>query len=259
MTLISIISKLDQKLGGSPNPPPQNPHPNFNQQPPYQPYNYPNQNYPQPNYNPNPSYYQNYANYPPPQRPTVPASKKLVLSSSDGLSSTIAKDPDTKQDLYVFKFASCDNWTGESKSGLEQELRVGNSKGPIIGGFKRSQLSGKRSLCIGDPKNGGQWQKLGGSGKTKCGFVSPTDGKEYEWSEGKDEGAFVLVGKEGGEEVGSFESYGGMSMSKLGTLEIKMRGGEDWFAAAFVTFMVLQERKVGKEVGIEIFNAVVGI
>ncbi|KAF3928300.1 hypothetical protein AA313_de0209157 [Arthrobotrys entomopaga] len=264
MSLNSMLSGLDQDLSGGLTPPSQNPHPSFNQQPPYQPYNYsnPNPGNCQQNCNPNPSFHQNNSNYPPRvQQQTAPGgTKKLILSSSDGLSSTIAKDPDAKQDLYVFELASGDDLLGDSKSELEQQLRAGSEKGPILGGFNRSQLSGKRSLCIGDPKNGGQWQKLPGSGTTKCAFVNPSDGKEYEWTKGKGTGNFVLLAKEnGGQKVGFFETYGGMSMSKLGTLEIKMCGGEDWVVAAFVTLMVIQERKVGKQVAKEIIKSAIGL
>ncbi|KAF3088092.1 hypothetical protein TWF569_000575 [Orbilia oligospora] len=297
MTFSSFLSKLEEKASGSSSHPqpqqynPQNPqhnppNPQYNDacppfQPQFQSYQGPayNQNqfpnagnqpvpsnyYYQPIYNNPPQYTPQYAPSPshapqPQQQYHKPATKSLLLSYSSVGTATSAKDPDTKEQLYIVTYPKYDGWTGKSKSGLDHELHVGDKKGQILGGWKSSDLTGKPSICIGEPKNGAQFQKLRSSSSgTKMGFTSPHNGREYGWKKGGEKMAFRLVDIESGEEVAAFDpSNSSMSLSKLGKLEIQLIGGEDWVAAVLITIVILVDQKVDDEIGKEVLQAVLG-
>ncbi|KAK6335908.1 hypothetical protein TWF730_003282 [Orbilia blumenaviensis] len=292
MSLSSFLTKLEQKATGTtsshqqPQPYPQNPQYNNGPsqfQPPFQSYNYPNTNTYQgpaygqtqfPNGNPPPpSNYHNqpaynppqyapapsYAQPPPPQQ-HKPATRSFLLSYSSGGTSTIIKDPDTGEQVYIIVYPKFDNWTGKSKSGLDQELHAGDKHGRIIGGWKNSETTAKPSMCIGEPKNGAQFQKLKTSSiGSKMGFVSQHNRREYEWKKGDEKFAFRLVDVESGEEVAAFDPHtSSLSMSKLGKLEIQLIGGEDWIAEVLITGVILVGNKVDDTIGKEILKAVLG-
>ncbi|KAK6342985.1 hypothetical protein TWF718_008363 [Orbilia javanica] len=285
MSLSSFLTKIEQKVTGTSSssshpqqpqqyPPPATPqynaYPQF--QPHYQPYQGPTYNQNQfsnvgyqappsnyynqpPQYAPAPSYTQ-----PPQQQHFRPATKSLLLSYSSAGTATSAKDPDTNEQLYIVTYPKYDSWTGKPKSGLDQELHIGDKKGQILGGWKNSELTAKPSICIGEPKNGAQFQKLRSSSiGTKMGFVSPHNGREYGWKKGDEKFAFKLLDVESGEEVAAFEPHkSSMSMSKLGKLEIRLIGGEDWIAGVLMTVVILVNNKVDDEIGKEVLQAVLG-
>ncbi|KAK6505687.1 hypothetical protein TWF481_007580 [Arthrobotrys musiformis] len=288
MTLSSFITKLEQKVSGEsshPQPqqyPPQNPQ--YNTYPQFQP---PSQSYQGPaGYNqhqfynpvnqPAPSNYYNQPAYdnpqyaPPPSHASQayqqqrqyhkPATKSLLLAYASAGTATSAKDPDTNQQLYIITYPKYDGWTGKPKSGLDQELHVGDKKGPILGGWVNSKTTGKPSICIGEPNNGAQFQKLKSSSVgTKMGFVSPHNGREYGWKKGDEKYAYRLVDVETGGEVAAFDPHkSSSSMSKLGKLEIQLLGGEDWVAAVLITGVILVNEKVDNEIGTEVLQAVLG-
>ncbi|KAF3907808.1 hypothetical protein ABW21_db0208557 [Orbilia brochopaga] len=288
MPLTSLLNKLEQKIvghGGSshPQPAPPNAH-----------YAYPSNQVPTYYGNPTGSsaYYGNppdpgayygvpppsntYYGNPPPQAPVQnisygypqaqPApmvsapktSRTFNLSTSSSGSSTTAKDASTDQIVYVIRYpstSSYSNLTGKPKSGLEQELHAGSKDGPLLGGVKRSETTGKVSIKIGD-----NLQKLKNqSHGSKCGFVAP-DGRDCEWRPGAEKGAYRLLDVASGQELGSFEPYEGTnSLSKIGTLELQTAGGEEWVQTAFVALAALLERKAGETVAKEVIQAIVGI
>ncbi|KAK6504297.1 hypothetical protein TWF506_002501 [Arthrobotrys conoides] len=293
MTLSSFLTKLEQKATGTsshPHPQPQqynppppnpqyNPYPQPQFQPPFQSYQgpvYTQNQFPSPVNQPAPSNYYNQhpaynpQQYPPQYTPTQsyapqqqhqkPATKSLLLSYASAGTATSAKDPDTKEQLYIVTYPKFDNWTGKSKSGLDQELHVGDKKGRILGGWKSSDVTGKPSICIGEPKSGAEFQKLkNSSGGTKMGFTSPHNGREYGWKKGGEKMEFRLVDVESGEEVAAFiPSNSSSSLSKLGKLEIQLIGGEDWVAAVLLTIVILVDEKVNNEIGKEVLQAVLG-
>ncbi|KAK6532826.1 hypothetical protein TWF281_006998 [Arthrobotrys megalospora] len=288
MSLSSFLTKLEQKVSGPPSSSQQQPqqypqNPQFNAHPPFQPYSYPNANggyqgpaynqspfpnsnppapsnyYNQPAYNP-PQYTPSNSYAPPPQQHHRPATKSLFLSYSSSGTSTIAKDPDTNQQQYIVTYPKYDGWTGKPKSGLDQELHAGDKHGKILGGWKNSEMTKKPSMCIGEPKNGAQFQKLKSSSTgTKMGFVSPHDGREYGWKKGGEKFEFKLIDVESGVEVAEFNPHkSSLSMSKLGTLEMQLLGGEDWIVAVLITIILLVNQKVDDEIGKEVLQAVLG-
>lgn len=113
-------------------------------------------------------------------------------------------------------------------------------------------------MCIGEPKNGAQFQKLKSSSiGTKMGFVSPHNGREYGWGKGDEKFAFRLVDVESGEVVATFDpDKSSSSMSKLGKLEMQLIGGEDWIAAVLITIVILVDKKAGDEIGKKVLKAV---
>ncbi|KAK6336247.1 hypothetical protein TWF696_001808 [Orbilia brochopaga] len=198
--------------------------------------------------------------YPPAHPTSVPTSSRtrtFNLSSSSSGSSTTAKDAATDQIVYVVRYpstSSYSNKTGKPKSGMEQELHAGGKDGPLLGGVKRSETTGKVSVQIGD-----KLQKLKNQSGSKCGFVAP-DGRNCEWRPGKEKGAYKLVDVASGQELGSFEPYEDMvSSSKIGTFEVQTAGGEEWVQTAFVTLAALMERKAGETVAKEVIKAIIGI
>ncbi|RVD84602.1 uncharacterized protein DFL_006343 [Arthrobotrys flagrans] len=285
MSFSSFFSKLEQKASGSSShPQPQQyppPDPQYDaypqSQPPFQSYQGPayNQNqFPNGGNQPAPSNYYNQPTYNPTQytpSPSYaaqqqhqqqqhhrPATKSLLLSYSSVGTATSAKDPDTNQQLYIATYPKYDGWTGKPKSGLDRELHVGDKKGQILGGWKNSEITGKPSMCIGEPKNGAQFQKLKSSSiGTKMGFVSPHNGREYGWGKGDEKFAFRLVDVESGEVVATFDpDKSSSSMSKLGKLEMQLIGGEDWIAAVLITIVILVDKKAGDEIGKKVLKAV---